>query len=652
MELPPKISVLMSVRNGLPYVEQTVASILNQTYQNFEFVILDNASTDGSRDFLRSIAAKKPQIRLILNDRDLGHSGSLNRGLEACRGDWIARIDADDVALPNRLERQLSFVEANPDVAVTGCLAFYINEKGQRKGKTYSDLTTREKFHDYMQRNEAIGLTHPCVFMRRDAVLGVGGYREAFGAANDIDLWSRVSERGHLILVQPEYLMEYRIHPAAISSSRFLDARMKYEWARACTNARRSRQAEPSWESFLATWNSASLLTRLNRRRKAHAKMYYRLAGENFISNRKLKGARLFALSALLQPRYALARLAHQLLLKSPVPVAPKTIPLGTDSTKSLPKFARSPVTVIIPCYNAAPFIRQAIDSCLHQTRPPEQIIVVDDACTDGTPAILDEFAQAGKIRLVRNEKNLGKDVSLNNAVALVHSKYIAILDADDIALPARFERQVAFLEEHSKVGCTSSFVQYFNTRGEKIARGVLDLLTEGDFERYMKTGECIGLYCPAVMMRTEVLKISPLPFRKEFWPASDIDMWNRITEAGWQILAQPEFLTAYRIHGTSAVTSGGRNTRLQYDWVRACIRARRQGKPEPTREEFIETLNRAPLFARFNRWRKAEAKIAYRAAGFALGERQQLLTARFILRAFCLQPIYVGKRLAQQILE
>src|ERR1017187_10057560 len=164
METPPsKISVLMSVRNGLPYVKKTVPSILGQTFPDFEFVIVDNCSTDGTRDYLHEIAKTDGRIKLLLNERDLGHSGGLNRGLEACRGGWIARIDADDVALPNRLERQMAFVQANPEMAVPCCLAYYINAKGERKGKTFLDLTTVEKFKECMAQNEAIGLTHPCV---------------------------------------------------------------------------------------------------------------------------------------------------------------------------------------------------------------------------------------------------------------------------------------------------------------------------------------------------------------------------------------------------------------------------------------------------------------------------------------------------------
>jgi glycosyltransferase involved in cell wall biosynthesis len=315
MEAPPRISVLLSVRNGLPYLKQTVTSILGQSLRDFEFVIVDNCSTDGSREYLQEIVKLgQHPIRLVLNERDLGHSGGLNRGLENCRGEWVARIDADDVALPKRLERQLAFVEANPDVALTCCLAFYINERGERKGKTTLDLTTRQRFREYMDRNEAIGLLHPCVFMRRQIVLETGAYREAFGGANDIDLWNRISERGHLILVQPEYLMEYRIHSAAISSRKFLESRLKYEWARACMIARRSGKEEPAWEDFLRSWNSAGVFKRLNRRRKTLAKMYYRLTGENLICGKKLKGGVYFALSMLLQPQYALRRIASQAL--------------------------------------------------------------------------------------------------------------------------------------------------------------------------------------------------------------------------------------------------------------------------------------------------------------------------------------------------
>jgi glycosyltransferase involved in cell wall biosynthesis len=651
MEKPPRaISVLLSVRNGLPFVEQTVASILAQTFLDFEFVIVDNCSTDGSRDYLQQVAKTDPRIRLILNERDLGHSGGLNRGLEVCSAEWIARIDADDVALPNRLERQLAFVRQHPQVKVTSSLAYYINEKGQRKGKTVLELTTEKKFHDYMARNEVIGLLHPCVMMRKDVVLEAGGYREEYKGANDIDLWNRISERGHLILVQPEILMEYRIHSASISVGKFKEIRLKYEWVRACMTARRSGRAEPDWETFLLEWNNVSVWARINRQRKTLAKMYYRLGGENFIANKRIKGAGYFALSALLQPGYALRRLTGQVLVKGTAGATAAT--LGFSGKLKTPAAAPLPVTIIICCHNAAPFIRQAIESCLNQNRPAQKLVVIDDASTDGSVAVMDQYTRAGAMELIQNRHRQGRAISVNRAFETVKTKYIALLDADDVAMPGRFERQVEFMEAHPRIGCSSSFVRYINTVGTRIASGVLSLLTERDLENHLSAGEPIGLFAPAVILRAEVVKNPALRFRAAFWPADDIDLWNRIAEAGWQVLAQPEFLTAYRIHSSSIVTTDARNTRLQYEWVRACLRARRRGLREPAHDEFQRQLEAMPLTAKLNRERKVEAKVSCRAAGFALGERRFIRATLHLAKAFCLQPGYVSRRLAQQIFK
>src|SRR5207249_667763 len=121
------------------------------------------------------------------------------------------------------------------------------------------------------------------------------------------------------------------------------------------------------------------------------------------------------------------------------------------------------------------------------------------------------------------------------------------------------------------------------------------------------------GLFCPAVVLRAEVLRDPKLRFRAQFWPADDIDLWNRIAEAGWQVLAQPEFLTCYRVHSTSAVTEKARHTRIQFEWVRCCLRARRAGRPEPTAEEFQLQIASMSWPARMNRHRKIQAKAACR---------------------------------------
>ena len=311
MTAAPPVSVLLSVRNGIPYVSRTIESICSQRFTDFEFIIVDNVSTDGTRDLLHEVAGKDSRIQLLLNEKDLGHSGGLNRGLSQCRAAWVARIDADDIALPDRLKRQWEFVAANPGLGVASCLAYYIDPQGKRVGKTFHDLKTRADFARYMEQNEMIGVLHPGALLDRELVDKVGNYREPYGGANDIDLWARVAETGRAILVQQEYLMEYRVHPAQ-GTARFMENRMRYEWARASALARRAGKPEPAWEAFLREWNEAPWLRRVDRARKTRAKYFYRQAGLDFACGRKARAIAGLAAAAVLQPDYTLKRLWGQ----------------------------------------------------------------------------------------------------------------------------------------------------------------------------------------------------------------------------------------------------------------------------------------------------------------------------------------------------
>ena len=106
----------MPVYNGLPYLREAIESVLCQTFTDFEFLIVDDASTDGSTDLIKSYGDSR--IRLIRNEHNLGTSGSMNRGIELARSEYIARIDQDDVCLPERLREQLAFIESRPDLAI------------------------------------------------------------------------------------------------------------------------------------------------------------------------------------------------------------------------------------------------------------------------------------------------------------------------------------------------------------------------------------------------------------------------------------------------------------------------------------------------------------------------------------------------------
>jgi glycosyltransferase involved in cell wall biosynthesis len=307
-------------------------------------------------------------------------------------------------------------------------------------------------------------------------------------------------------------------------------------------------------------------------------------------------------------------------------------------------------VTALIPAFNPGIYIKESVASLLAQKPFIPRIVVIDDCCTDGSISEIESWKEQSLIEIVRNARNLGKSASLNRAFAIYDSDYFIIQDADDIAMPDRVARQVAFMDANPDVGLSSSFVHYINSEGRKIAEGKLDLLNDKKLSEYLTGEDPFGLYCPAVIMRANVAKDPDLDFRGQFWPADDIDLWNRVAEKGHIVRVQPEFLVGYRVHGNSAVTSGFKRTRMQYEWVRACLRARRKGQREPSKEQFLDDWNAAPIWKKINRARKFLAKGYYRAAGFAWAERKCTRALWSAALAVGLQPEYALRRAGAQL--
>lgn len=207
----PTVSVLMAVYNGMPYLPEAIESVLQQTFSDFEFIVVDDASTDGSVECVRSYSNSR--IRLTRNEINLGQTRSLNRGLALARGEFIARLDADDVCAATRLETQTRTLRARSDVAVLGTWMYDIDAKGATTA-----LVSR-RWHDagtYLAwlLLEICPLWHPTVMFRREAVLGVGGYGEEFRIAQDYDLWIRLALRRRYGAVVPEPLVMCRRHRA------------------------------------------------------------------------------------------------------------------------------------------------------------------------------------------------------------------------------------------------------------------------------------------------------------------------------------------------------------------------------------------------------------------------------------------------------
>ncbi len=199
----PLISVVMPVHNARPFPDESINSILEQTLSAFEFVIFDDASTDGSVELLREWSRRDGRIHLHEGNKRLGLSGSSNAVVAKARAPIVARMDADDIAHPDRLRRQWHVIESRPDVAVIGTLCNGIDRSGR-------EVRPRDRWR-LVRRSVYIPFPHGSAMFRREVFDQVGGYDETSGGGEDQDLFLRMATRGRVVTL-PDVLYSYRYH--------------------------------------------------------------------------------------------------------------------------------------------------------------------------------------------------------------------------------------------------------------------------------------------------------------------------------------------------------------------------------------------------------------------------------------------------------
>ncbi|MFC1646046.1 glycosyltransferase family 2 protein [Candidatus Omnitrophota bacterium] len=200
----PKVSVVMPVLNGLPYLKDSIKSILTQTFTDFELVIVNDVSTDGSTELLHEYAKKDKRIRVLQNEKNMGIVFALNRGLNESIGEYIVRMDSDDIAVKNRIEKQVAVMENDPSVAVLGAAVSYIDSLGRELN---------------VIRYCALGngnltrcpLLHPTVIIRKSHLERYGlCYREKYYYAQDYFLWLEIGKVGKISAIN-DVVLQYRI---------------------------------------------------------------------------------------------------------------------------------------------------------------------------------------------------------------------------------------------------------------------------------------------------------------------------------------------------------------------------------------------------------------------------------------------------------
>ncbi|HYY55762.1 MAG TPA: glycosyltransferase family 2 protein [Pyrinomonadaceae bacterium] len=220
----PKVSVLMSVHNGEKYLREAVESILTQTFKDFEFLVIDDASTDRSPQIVQSF--DDPRIKLLRNDARLGLTRSLNIGIGLARGEYIARMDADDVSVPERLGKQVAFLDEHPSCSVVAARAAFMDESGQRVADWAEDWQTTTSQEIYRRLPKTNCVAHPTT-MLRSSIAKEYRYSENQLFSQDHDLWLRLCADGKSIEKIDEPLLRYRVHHNSIT---YLTNQGDYEW--------------------------------------------------------------------------------------------------------------------------------------------------------------------------------------------------------------------------------------------------------------------------------------------------------------------------------------------------------------------------------------------------------------------------------------
>lgn len=210
----PRVTVLTAVKNGERYLDQTIASIIDQSFLDFEYIIINDGSTDATAAILAKWAARDARIRLLHNERSLNPSGALNHGLSIARGEYVANIDHDDLAYPTRLAEQVAYLESNPSVGVVGSQVIRIDEEGKEFGvSAYPTQPALAKWCIFFQTP----VLHSAAMMRRALVEQVGNYSLTSWMAGDYELFSRISLVAEISNL-PTALAAYRRSSTQISS--------------------------------------------------------------------------------------------------------------------------------------------------------------------------------------------------------------------------------------------------------------------------------------------------------------------------------------------------------------------------------------------------------------------------------------------------
>ncbi len=305
--MTPRVSVLIPVFNGELYLATAIESVLAQTLGELELIVVDDGSTDGTSAIIDRFAARDPRVRAYRKSNS-GISDTLNRGVALARADWIARLDADDVMLPHRLERQLAFVSADSEIVAAGSYYDLIDAAGARRATLRPLPRSRDELERVVAAREPLTFTHPTMIYRRSVARALGGYRREYEPCEDTELFARMLATSGIILIQPEILTLYRVHGGAISQRQTRQMFLKRHFVYFNFYRERDGKHAVYYREWLADQRRLPIGQRLRLAREYASEVLYRAYTTALVGHRPIRAACCLAGAASLRPWKALRR--------------------------------------------------------------------------------------------------------------------------------------------------------------------------------------------------------------------------------------------------------------------------------------------------------------------------------------------------------
>ena len=246
-----KISIIVPCFNGGLFLEDSIKSIIKQTFNNFKLYLINNGSTDNSLKIMRFFERKDNRIIVINHRKKTSKGRSINKILRKIPEKYVCLMDADDIMLKSKLLLQIKYLQKNPDIKVLSSLSSYISDGKKSAGMSVNLLNNHNSCFDLIKNEKNVGLASPGVIIDRQVINSIGGFRDKFWPCDDIDLWNRVSEAGYKVYAIPKILLKYRLHKDSVITSTFLRSKMMSRWVKECLILRLKKKREVSYKKFI-----------------------------------------------------------------------------------------------------------------------------------------------------------------------------------------------------------------------------------------------------------------------------------------------------------------------------------------------------------------------------------------------------------------